>query len=85
MRCIAGLTLFVVLYFGSCKVLADVAGTAFVTKYHALVAVVVGLIALVACCLPTLLLKSCERNEAWRRYADDVELASRRSTDRLQR
>ncbi len=70
MRCVAGFVSFVVLYFGSCKVLGDVMGKAFISKWHALVAVIVGVITLVACALPTVLLKMSERNEEWRDYAD---------------
>ena len=69
MRCLAGFVMFVVLYFGSCKVLQQVMGKAFITKWHALVAVIVGVITLIACALPTVLLKMSERNEEWRDYA----------------
>jgi hypothetical protein len=50
-------------------VLQQVMGKAFISKWHALVAVIVGVITLVACALPTVLLKMSERNEEWRDYA----------------
>lgn len=78
MRCIVGVVLFLVLYFGGCNVLgaavaarhggyshraAATAGAQAVTKYHALVAVGVGVVAILGCSLPTLLLKYGQRNE----------------------
>jgi len=95
MRCIVGVVLFLILYFGGCAVLGGVAGAIAgandprhaksvgrvaganaVTKYHALVAVGAGAVSLLACCLPTLLVKMNERNER-RMYADELERSSR--------
>ena len=85
MRCVIGLVLFVVLYFGSCHVTGEVIGawtlhnqqgysatgarelgSQFVGKYHALIAVGAGMVTLLACSLPTMLLRKSEREaEAW--------------------
>jgi hypothetical protein len=84
MRCFVGFVLFVVLYFGSLKVLsegvaamslrsgqaysqreAQRVGTAVAQKYHALVAVGAGVAALLACAVPTLLIKMSERDVDW--------------------
>lgn len=44
------------------------AGTQAVKKYHALVAVGTGLVALLACSLPSLLLKMSERQPEWQSF-----------------
>src|SRR5687768_20711 len=91
MRCIIGLVLFLVLYFGTCSQLDDIVagvlqlndpnysraaamsvGAGVVKKYHAVVAVVVGLVTLLGCALPSLLSGRSEA-EAWSRYDRDVE------------
>lgn len=77
MRCVVGLVLFLVLYFGSCKMLKEAvtlrsgkaAATRVLKTYHAPVAVVAGLVAIVGCSLPTLLMRMSERSE-WREYDD---------------
>jgi hypothetical protein len=77
MRCVVGVLLFVVLYFGSCMVLKEAvtvrsgkAAAARVLKtYHAPVAVAAGIVAIVGCTLPTLLMRMSERS-AWREYED---------------
>ena len=43
-----------------------------VTKYHALVAVRAGAVAILGCSLPTLISRKLER-DTWRRYADNGE------------
>jgi hypothetical protein len=70
MRCFVGVTLFLVLYFGSCQVLGAAAGPKAVAKWHALAAVGAGAVAIVGCCIPTLLVKINERNQR-RRYTED--------------
>jgi len=91
MRCLVGFTLFVVLYFGSCKLLGEAAGAIatakdphhsqragravaaqVVTKYHALVAVGVGVVVLLGCSLPTILARRSERAE-WQSYGHAAE------------
>ena len=94
MRCVVGFTLFCVLYFGSCKALGIVAGlrgapnsksaqqaigARVVTKYHALVAVGAGAVALGACCVPSLLVKLNGRNE-WEQLADEEHGGRRASS-----
>jgi hypothetical protein len=88
MRCLVGLVLFLVLYFGSCRVIgevvaamtlrsgqgysrrgAELAAFEFVHTYHALIAVGAGALTLLACSLPTLLLKMGQREE-WQYYAE---------------
>lgn len=93
MRCLIGLTLFLVLYFGGCKLLGEIvcastiandprhsattgriAKVDFLKKYHALIAVGAGSVALLGCGLPTLLAGRAPR-EPW----DDTAAMSRTS------
>jgi hypothetical protein len=63
MRCIAGLALFLALYFGSCTILAGAVrsssgprvGAEALRKYHALVAVGAGAVYLAVCTVPGVL------------------------------
>jgi hypothetical protein len=90
MRCLIGMTLFLVLYFGSCKLLGEIVCTAtiandprhsatngriakadFLKKYHALIAVGAGAVALLGCGLPALL-ATRSRREPWQ----DTEMMS---------
>ena len=69
MRCVLGLVLFVVLYFGSCTILAEIvnktsgraAKIEALRKYHALVAVGAGVVTLLCCSVPTLLERASRR------------------------
>lgn len=80
MRCVAGLVLFVVLYFCSCTILGEIihktsgraAKVEVLRKYHALVTVGAGVVSLFCCSMPTLLARASrseyERLEAeWNR------------------
>ncbi len=88
MRCIVGVVLFGVLYFGSCALLGEIVRARAVTnhplhsqkvgtktrarvlkKYHALVAVGAGVVTIVGCSLPSVLLRMSERSE-WRQYKE---------------
>ena len=77
MRCVIGVVLFVVLYFGGCMVLNEavtahsgkVAAARVLKTYHAPVAVAAGLVAIIGCSLPTVLLRKSERSE-WQEYED---------------
>lgn len=77
MRCIAGLALFLALYFSSCTILAGVvrntsgaaAGAEALRKNHALLAVGAGAVSLVACSLPGILAKK-SREAEWRKWEE---------------
>jgi hypothetical protein len=77
MRCVAGLALFVVLYFGSCTILSGIVRNSSgpweaaeaLRKYHALVAVAAGAVSLGACMLPGYLLRKSQEAE-WREWQD---------------
>jgi ATP/ADP translocase len=77
MRCIAGLALFIALYFSSCTILAGVfrntsgaaASAEELRKYHALLAVGAGAMSLVACTLPGILAKK-SREAEWREWEE---------------
>ena len=77
MRCVVGLVLFIVLYFGSCRVLSEAVtvrhGKATAQRvlktWHAPIAVAVGLITITGCTLPWLLMRMNERNK-WREFED---------------
>lgn len=70
MRCLVGLVLFVALYFGSCTLLQKIvyktsgraAAAEVLRKYHALVAVGVGVFTIFCCSVPTLLAKAAQRD-----------------------
>jgi hypothetical protein len=69
MRCVLGLVLFVVLYFGSCTILGGIfrktsgraAEVEVLRTYHALVAVGAGVVSLFCCGVPTLLARASRR------------------------
>jgi hypothetical protein len=75
MRCVAGLALFLVLYFSSSTILRGVvrntsgaeAAADAIRKYHALVAVAAGAVSLGACILPGALLRKSQDAE-WREW-----------------
>ncbi len=90
MRCVIGVVLFVVLYFGSCAALREITIARTVAnspthsrrvgervayrtlkKYHALVAVAAGLVALGGCALPTLLTRWSQRAQ-FGEFADEL-------------
>ena len=96
MRCLAGFVIFVVLYFGSCHLLGvivaknaidnpELAAFNAVNKYHAILEGGSGLIAICACCLPTLLAKLCAGNEEWRKYEAELEREKFAATARRRR
>lgn len=90
MRCVVGVVLFVVLYFGGLQLLGEIvtaraiandgysqkaartAGAKVVSKYHAVVAVGAGVLAIVGCSLPTMLIRLSERSEQ-RAYGREFE------------
>lgn len=69
MRCVLGLVLFVVVYFGSCTILGGIvrktsgpaAQVEVLRKYHALIAVGAGVVSLFCCSVPTLLERASRR------------------------
>jgi hypothetical protein len=77
MRCIAGVALFLALYFGSCTTLAGVvrtnsgreASAEALRKYHALIAVGAGVTSFALCCLPRILAKKSQEAE-WRKWEE---------------
>ena len=84
MRCVLGFVLFVLLYFGSCTTLGEIvrqnsgpaAEVEVLRKYHALVAVGVGVVTLLCCSVPTLL-ERASRSEFERQFAEWNQGASR--------
>ena len=77
MRCIAGLALFLALYFSSCTILAGVvrsnsgamAGAEALRKYHAIITVATGAASLVICSLPGILARKSQQAE-WRNWEE---------------
>jgi hypothetical protein len=75
MRCIAGLALFLALYFSSCTILSGAvrtnsgraAAAEALRKYHAPIAVAAGLISFAVCSLPGILARKSQEAE-WREW-----------------
>jgi hypothetical protein len=71
MRCIAGIVMFLVLYFSLCTIIGGAAQQWYgprtkaevLRKYHAAVAVGCGVVTLFACALPSILAKHCKDDE----------------------
>jgi len=91
MRCVAGVVLFIVLYFASLQLVKEIvtaraiandgyspkaaatAGRNAMSKYHAILAAGSGVVSIVACCLPSILMRMSERSE--RRAYEEYERA----------
>jgi hypothetical protein len=83
MRCVAGLALFLALYFSSCNILSGAvrsnsgptAAAEALRKYHAAIAVAAGVVSLTLCCLPGVLARKSQEAEwrEWEQWNSDPE------------
>jgi hypothetical protein len=77
MRCVAGLALFLALYFSSCTILSGAvrsnsgpsAAAETLRKYHAAIAVVAGATSFAVCSLPGILARKSQQAE-WREWEE---------------